>query len=77
MPLILNFRWEEAPESKTLSNPGNSRAADQFRDAPAKQTTRQSAFYRNLVRLGEQTGAKTLPITFSWTVPQSGWTTAA
>ena len=64
MPLTLNFEWEEAPGSKTLSNPGNARPADQFADAPAKQTARQSAFYRNLVRLAEQAGARTLPINF-------------
>ena len=58
MALPLNFQWEEAPGSKTLSNPGNPRAADQFTDAPAKLTARQSAFYRNLVRLAEQTGGK-------------------
>jgi hypothetical protein len=64
MPLTLNFEWEEAPGAKTLSNPGNGRSADQFADAPAKQTARQSAFYRNLVRLAEQTGARILPINF-------------
>ena len=64
MPLTLNFEWEEAPGAKTLSNPGNARPADQFADAPAKQTARQSAFYRNMVRLAEQTGARTLPINF-------------
>jgi hypothetical protein len=62
--LVLNFQWEEAPGCKTLSNAGNPRSADQFKDAPAKQTARQSAFYRNLVRLAEQTRARTLPITF-------------
>jgi hypothetical protein len=64
MPLTLNFQWEEAAGSKTLSNPGKLRPASEFADAPAKQTARQSAFYRNLIRLAEQTGAKTLPITF-------------
>jgi hypothetical protein len=64
MPLTLNFEWEEAPGAKTLSNPGNDRPASQFRDAPSKQTARQSAFYRNLVRLAEQTGSRTLPIKF-------------
>lgn len=64
MVLTLNFQWEEAPGSRTLSNPGSPRSADQFTDAPAKLTPRQSAFYRNLVRLAEQTGTKTLPISF-------------
>lgn len=64
MPLLLNFQWEEAPGSKTLSNAGELRSADEFRDAPAKLTPRQSAFYRNLVRLAEQVGSRTLPITF-------------
>jgi len=64
MPLTLNFEWEEARGAKTLSNPSNARPADQFADAPAKQTARQSAFYRNLVRLAEQTGSRTLPINF-------------
>src|SRR5690349_16692768 len=64
MPLILNFEWEEAPGARTLSNPGRPRSADQLADAPAKQTARQSAFYRNLVRLAEQTGSRTLPINF-------------
>ncbi|MGY3614853.1 hypothetical protein [Bradyrhizobium sp. USDA 10063] len=64
MPLTLNFEWEEAPGARTLSNPGNARSADRFADAPAKQTARQSAFYRNLVRLAEQTGSRTLPIEF-------------
>jgi hypothetical protein len=64
MPLTLNFEWEEAPGAKTLSNSGNARPAEQFRDAPAKQTARQSAFYRNLARLAEQTGSRTLPISF-------------
>jgi hypothetical protein len=64
MPLTLDFQWEEAPGAKTLSNPTKPRPADEFRDAPAGQTSRQSAFYRNLVRLAEQTQAKTLPIAF-------------
>jgi hypothetical protein len=64
MTLQLNFQWEEYPGSRTLSNPGKPRAAEQFADAPAKQTSRQSAFYRNLVRLAEQTGMRTLPISF-------------
>jgi hypothetical protein len=64
MPLTLNFEWEEAPGAKTLSNPGKERPAAEFKDAPAKQTARQSAFYRNLVRLAEQTGSRTLPINF-------------
>jgi hypothetical protein len=64
MPLPLNFEWEEAPGKKTLSNPTPARPASEFQDAPAKQTARQSAFYRNLVRLAEQTGSKVLPITF-------------
>jgi hypothetical protein len=64
MPLTLNFQWEEAPGSKTLSNPSSLRAADQFTDAPAKLKPRQAAFYRNLVRLAEQTGSRTLPISF-------------
>jgi hypothetical protein len=62
--LQLNFEWEEAPGSKTLSNVGKPRRASEFTDAPANLTPRQSAFYRNLVRLAEQTGAKTLPISF-------------
>ena len=64
MVLTLDFEWEEAPGYKTLSNPGKARAADQFADAPSKQTARHSAFYRNLVRLAEQTGSRTLPINF-------------
>lgn len=64
LTLTLNFHWEDAPGCKTLSNAGNPRPADRFKDAPAKQTARQSAFYRNLVRLAEQTGTRTLPITF-------------
>jgi hypothetical protein len=64
MPLSLNFEWEEAPGKKTLSNPTPARPALKFQDAAAKQTARQSAFYRNLVRLAEQTGSRVLPITF-------------
>lgn len=64
MTLTLNFHWEEAPGARTLSNPGNSRSANQFIDAPARLTARQAAFYRNLVRLAEQTRARTLPISF-------------
>lgn len=64
MALMLNFHWEEAIGAMTLSNPTNPRPASEFRDAPAKQTARQSAFYRNLVRLAEQTRRRTLPITF-------------
>ncbi|MDE5466317.1 MULTISPECIES: hypothetical protein [unclassified Bradyrhizobium] len=64
MTVTLNFEWEEAPGAKTLSNPGKLRPAAQFADAPAKQTGRQSAFYRNLVRLAQQTGTRTLPINF-------------
>jgi hypothetical protein len=64
MPLMLNFYWEEAPGSKTLSNLGSPRAADQFTDAPARLKARQAAFYRNLIRLAEQSGARTLPISF-------------
>jgi hypothetical protein len=64
MALSLNFEWEEAPGKKTLSNLTPGRPAAEFRDAPAKQTSRQSAFYRNLVRLAEQTGSKVLPIAF-------------
>ncbi|MBP0116265.1 hypothetical protein [Bradyrhizobium vignae] len=64
MTLRLNFEWEEAPGAKTLSKAGNLRPANEFADAPAKQTARQSAFYRNLIRLAEQTGEKSLPITF-------------
>lgn len=64
MPLTLNFQWEEAPGRKTLSNPTKLRPASDFADAPAGQTARQSAFYRNLVRLAEQTQDKTLPIEF-------------
>jgi hypothetical protein len=64
MPLTLNFHWEEAPGSKTLSNPGSPRSADHFTDAPARLTARQSAFYRNLVRLAEQTETRMLPISF-------------
>ncbi|MGY8684953.1 hypothetical protein Q2941_45505 [Bradyrhizobium sp. UFLA05-153] len=64
MPLVLHFEWEEAPGAKTLSDLGKARSARQFTDAPAKQTARQSAFYRNLVRLAEQTGMRTLPIYF-------------
>ncbi|MGY3578932.1 hypothetical protein [Bradyrhizobium sp. USDA 4504] len=64
MPLTLNFHWEEAPGAKTLSNPTRLRPASEFGDAPAGATARQSAFYRNLVRLAEQTGERTLPISF-------------
>jgi hypothetical protein len=48
----------------TGSVSGSPRAADQFTDAPARLKARQAAFYRNLVRLAEQTGARTLPISF-------------
>jgi hypothetical protein len=65
MPLLRNFEWEEAPGKRTLSNPTPARPALEFTDAPAKQTARQSAFYRNLVRLGEQMRSKVLPITFT------------
>jgi hypothetical protein len=65
MSWSLNFEWEEAPEKKTLSNATPARPAAEFQDAPAKQTARQSAFYRNLVRLAEQTGSKVLPIAFT------------
>ncbi|MET4041857.1 hypothetical protein ABIC03_003548 [Bradyrhizobium sp. RT6a] len=64
MTLTLNFQWEEAPGAKTLSNPTKPRPASEYGDAPAGQTARQSAFYRNLVRLAEQTQSKTLPIAF-------------
>lgn len=64
MPLTLNFEWEEAPGRKTLSDPTKLRPASDLTDAPAGQTGRQSAFYRNLVRLAEQTQNKTLPIQF-------------
>jgi hypothetical protein len=77
MSLSLNFEWEEAAGKKTLSNPTPGSPAAEFQDAPAKQTARQSAFYRNLIRLAEQTGSKVLPIAFTnarW--PRSGWTMA-
>jgi hypothetical protein len=64
MPLTLNFVWEEALGAKTLSKAGMPRAAAEFADEPAKQRPRQSAFYRNLVRLAEQTQSKKLPISF-------------
>ena len=62
--MTLNFHWEEAPGSRTLSDPGNPRRADEFTDAPARLKARQSAFYRNLIRLAEQTKVRTLPISF-------------
>jgi hypothetical protein len=65
MCLSLNFEWEEAPGKKTLSNPSPPRPAADFQDAPAKQTARQSAFYRNLIRLAEQMESKILPIAFT------------
>jgi hypothetical protein len=65
MSLLLNFEWEETPGRKTLSNPSAARPAADFQDAPAKQTARQSAFYRNLVRMAEETRSKFLPIAFT------------
>jgi hypothetical protein len=64
MTLTLAFDWEEASGAKTLSNPGKSRAAEHFADEPAQLTARQAAFYRNLIRLAEQVGSRTLPISF-------------
>jgi hypothetical protein len=62
--LTFNFEWEEAPGAKTLSKAGNPRPAAEFTDKPARQLPRQSAFYRNLVRLAEQIGNRRLPISF-------------
>jgi hypothetical protein len=64
MSLLLNFEWEEAPGRKTLSNPSPAPPAADFQDAPAKQTARQSAFSRNLIRMAEPTRSKVLPIAF-------------
>ncbi|NPU15675.1 hypothetical protein HL666_33475 [Bradyrhizobium sp. 83002] len=62
--LKLMFEWEETPGAKTLSNPSQGKPASGFADEPARLTPRQAAFYRNLVRLAEQVGSRTLPITF-------------
>jgi hypothetical protein len=64
MPLRLNFEWEEVTASTTLSNDARLRPAADFQYPPCNMQPRQAAFYRNLIRLAEQTRSRNLPVTF-------------
>jgi hypothetical protein len=64
MPLRLNFEWEEATVSTTLSDASPLRSASEFRYPPSQMQPRQAAFYRNLIRLAEQTRSRVLPVCF-------------
>ena len=58
MPLRLNFEWEEATVSTTLSDASPLRSASEFRYPPSQMQSRQAAFYRNLIRLAEDQAAR-------------------
>lgn len=66
MTFMLDFRWEEAPGAKTLSNPGKAKARGRFcrsassADAPPCRVLPQS----RLIRLKEQVGSRSIPISF-------------
>lgn len=61
-PLILNFPWESVSPSNTLSKIGRDIRAEEYIYQPRRVQARQAAFYRNLVRMAEQTKSRTLSI---------------
>jgi hypothetical protein len=64
MPLRLNFEWEEATVSTTLSDPSPLKAASEFACRPCRMQPRQATFYRNLIKLAEQTRSRIIPVSF-------------
>ena len=64
MPLHLNFEWEEATVSTTLAIPLHCAPKTSSNILRIRMQPRQAAFYRNLIRLAEQTQSKVLPVSF-------------
>lgn len=65
--MLLDLDLEDWPGSPVIRRAGSGYGrvpAAAHRDAPARLTSRQGVFYRNLIRMAEAVGGRTIPVDF-------------